>query len=102
VHKEIIVSGLKVTPEQLSAMSSAIARVSAEVRGEHQRLAGQLSPLFGAEWSGAAAAQFTTLYEQFDQHAKGLSDALGAIGVVLGRAGQTYAEAEQQIASSFR
>jgi WXG100 family type VII secretion target len=98
----MVMSGLKVTPEQLSAMGSAIARVSAEVRGEHQRLAGQLSPLFGAEWSGAAAAQFTTLYEQFDQHAKGLSDALDAIGVVLGRAGQTYAEAEQQIASSFR
>lgn len=95
-------SGLKVTPEQLSALSGAIARVSGEVRGEHQRLAAQLSPLFGAEWSGAAASQFTTLYEQFDQHAKGLSDALDAIGVMLGRAGHTYAEAEQQIAASFR
>jgi WXG100 family type VII secretion target len=95
-------SGLRVTPEQLSALSGAITRVSAEVRAEHQRLAAQLSPLFGAEWSGAAATQFTTLYEQFDQHAKGLSDALDAIGLVLGRAGQTYAEAEHQIASSFR
>ena len=47
-------------------------------------------------------SQFMTLYEQFDQHAKGLSDALDAIGVVLGRAGHTYAEAEQQIAASFR
>jgi WXG100 family type VII secretion target len=96
------VSGLKVTPEQLSGMSTAITRVSAEVRGEHQRLAGQLSPLFGAEWSGAAATQFTTLYQEFEQHARGLSDALDAIGVMLGRAGQTYAEAEQQIAASFR
>jgi WXG100 family type VII secretion target len=93
---------LKVTPEQLSGMSTAITRVSAEVRGEHQRLAGQLSPLFGAEWSGAAATQFTTLYQEFEQHARGLSDALDAIGVMLGRAGQTYAEAEQQIAASFR
>ena len=95
-------SGLRVTPEQLSALGSAIARVSTEVRAEHQGLTAQLSPLFGAEWSGAAASQFSTLYAQFDQHAKGMSDALDAIGLVLGRAGHTYAEAEQQIAASFR
>lgn len=95
-------SGLRVTPDQLSALSSAIARVSTEVRSEHQGLAAQLSPLFGAEWSGAAASQFSNLYTQFDQHAKGMSDALDAIGLVLGRAGHTYAEAEQQIAASFR
>jgi WXG100 family type VII secretion target len=95
-------SGLRVTPEQLSTLSGAVARASAEVRAEHQSLHGQLSPLFGAEWSGAAAAQFTTLYEQFDQHARGLSDALDGIGQLLSRAGSTYAEVEQQIAASFR
>ncbi|MCU1659614.1 MAG: hypothetical protein JWO57_4270 [Pseudonocardiales bacterium] len=94
--------GLKVTPDQLSALSGAVARMSTEIRGEHHRLRGQLSPLFGADWSGAAAAQFTALYEQFDQHAKGLSDALDGIGQLLGRAGATYAEVEQQIAASFR
>jgi 6 kDa early secretory antigenic target len=96
------VSGLKVTPGQLSALSGSVARVSAEVRGEHQHLKGQLAPLFGADWSGSAAAQFTGLYEQFDQHAKGMSDALDAIGQLLGRAGASYAEVEQQIAASFR
>lgn len=95
-------SGLKVTPGQLTTLSAVIARVSAEVRGEHQSLRGQLAPLFGAEWSGAAAAQFSALYEDFDQHARGLSDALDGIGQLLGRAGSTYAEAETAIASSFR
>jgi WXG100 family type VII secretion target len=95
-------SVLKVTPEQLTTLSSSVSRVSTEVRSEHQTLRGQLSPLFGAEWSGAAAAQFTALYEQFDQHARGLSDALDGIGLMLGRAGTSYAEIEQQIASSFR
>jgi WXG100 family type VII secretion target len=102
VAKEKSLSALKVTPDQLSAMSSAIGSVSAEVRGQHQRLTGQLRPLFGADWSGAASAQFSSLYEQFDQHARGMSDALDAIGAVLGRAAQTYAEAEQRIAASFR
>jgi WXG100 family type VII secretion target len=79
-----------------------VGRVSTEVRSQHQRLRGQLSPLFGAEWSGTAAAQFTTLYEQFDLHARGMSDALDGIGQLLARAGLTYAEVEQQIAASFR
>lgn len=95
-------TGLKVTPSQLCASGAAVARVSAETRGAHQGLKAQLAPLFGAEWSGAAAAQFTALYEQFDLHSRGLSDALDGIGRLLGRAGITYADAESAIAASFR
>ena len=76
--------GLKVTPDQLQTLSGSVSRTSADVRGSHQNLKGQLSPLFGADWSGQASAQFTTLYDQFDQHAKGLSDALDGIGQLLG------------------
>ena len=95
-------SGLKVTPEQLQSLAGSVGRTSADVRGSHQSLKGQLSPLFGADWSGTAAAQFTALYEQFDTHAKGLSDALDGIGQLMNRAGSTYAQVEAQIASSFR
>lgn len=95
-------SGLKVTPGQLETLGGTVARVSADVRGQHQTLRGQLSPLFGADWSGAAASQFTALYEQFDAHAKGMSDALDGIGQLLARAGANYAQAEAQIAASFR
>lgn len=94
--------GLKVTPDQLQSLSGNVARTSSEVRSAHQNLKGQLSPLFGAEWSGQAAAQFAALYEQFNQHAAGMSDALDGIGQLLGHAGQAYAQVEQQIASSFR
>jgi WXG100 family type VII secretion target len=95
-------SVLRVTPEQLSALSATVSRVSSTVRGEHQSLRTNLSPLFGSDWAGAAASQFTTLYEQFDQHARGMSDALDGIGRLLGRAGTSYAELEQSIAASFR
>lgn len=93
---------LRVIPAQLESLGAATHRSSAEVRATHQGLTSQLSPLFGADWSGAAAAQFTALYEQFEQHARGLSDALDGIAALLGRAGATYAEVEQQIAASFR
>jgi WXG100 family type VII secretion target len=95
-------TGLKVTPAQLQALGATTTRVSADVRGQHQQLRGQLTPLFGADWSGAAASQFTALYQQFDTHARGLSDALEGIGALLRHAGTAYADVEQQVASSFR
>jgi len=95
-------STLRVTPGQLEGLGGTTHRSCAEVRATHQRLHAQLSPLFGADWSGAAAAQFTALFENFDQHARGLCDALDGIAALLVRAGTTYAEVEQQIASSFR
>jgi WXG100 family type VII secretion target len=96
-----MMTGFRVTPTQLEALGAAVGRVAADVRGEHQSLRGQLSPLFGTDWAGAAAAQFTALYEQFDLHARGMSDALDGIGQLLRRAGLTYADVEQQVAASF-
>jgi WXG100 family type VII secretion target len=93
---------LRVTPSQLAALGGAVSQVSAQVRGEQQSLKARLEPLFGAEWAGTAASQFTALYEQFDQHARGMSDALDGIGQLLTRAGSAYADVEQQIAASFR
>jgi WXG100 family type VII secretion target len=95
-------SSLKVTPAQLEALGGTTHRVCGDVRGAHQNLKAQLTPLFGADWSGAAAAQFAGLYENFDRHAKGLCDALDGIGLLLVRAGASYAEVEQQIAATFR
>jgi WXG100 family type VII secretion target len=95
-------SSLRVTPGQLESLGATTHRVCGEVRAEHQQLKTQLAPLFGAEWVGAAAAQFGQLYENFDQHARGLCDALDGIGALLVRAGASYAEVEQQIAASFR
>jgi WXG100 family type VII secretion target len=95
-------SSLKVTPAQLEALGGTTHRVCGDVRGQHQQLKAQLAPLFGADWSGAAAAQFAALYDNFDQHARGLCDALDGIGALLVRAGTSYAEVEQQVAASFR
>lgn len=95
-------TGFKVTPDQLETLGATVSRVSTQVRGEHQSLRGQLGPLFGADWSGSAAAQFTTLYEQFDRNARGMSDALDGIGQLLNRAGVAYAGVEAEVTASFR
>jgi WXG100 family type VII secretion target len=93
---------LKVTPEQLTTMSGSVHRTAHDVSSAHSALKAQLSPLFGGDWSGTASAQFGGLYEKFDQHAKGLNEALAGIGILLHSAGANYASAEQQITASFR
>jgi WXG100 family type VII secretion target len=95
-------AGLRVSPSQLSALGGSCHRTATDVRGQHSGLKSQLSPLFGADWSGTAAAQFAGLYEQFNKNAEGLSAALEGIGGLLSQAGQSYAAVEQQITSSFR
>jgi WXG100 family type VII secretion target len=95
-------TGLKVSPQQLTALGGSCNRTASDVRGQHGALRSQLAPLFGADWSGTAAAQFTTLYEQFNKNAEGLTAALDGIGKLLAQAGSTYASVEQQITASFR
>lgn len=94
--------GLKVSPQQLTTLGATCSRTSTEVHGQHVSLKAQLAPLFGADWSGVAATQFATLYEQFNKSAEGVSVALDGIGRLLGQAGSSYATVEQQIMSSFR
>lgn len=95
-------SGLKVTPQQLSSLGGSCNRTATDVRGQHSGLRSQLTPLFGADWSGAAATQFAGLYEQFNKNAEGLAAALDGIGRLLTQAGTSYAAVEEQIAASFR
>jgi WXG100 family type VII secretion target len=100
--REITMSGFRVTPQQLTSLGGTCARTAADVRGQHSVLKGQLGPLFGTDWSGAAASQFTELYEQFNTNAMGMTEALDGIGRLLAQAGQSYASVEQQITSTFR
>ena len=95
-------SAFRVTPDQLEALGTTVGRVSGDVRAQHQHLRGQLGPLFGTDWAGSASAQFASLYDQFDVHARGMSDALDGIGQLLARAGVAYADVEAQITASFR
>jgi len=95
-------TGLRVSPQQLTALGGSCNRTATDVRGQHATLKSQLTPLFGADWSGTAAAQFAMLFEQFTKNAEGLSSALDGIGRLLAQAGSSYAAVEQQITASFR
>jgi WXG100 family type VII secretion target len=94
--------GIKVTPEQLMTMSGNVQRGSADIDSTLQSLKSQIMPLLGSDWAGQASAQFQALFDQWQQNARGLNEALAGISQLLGNASTSYAQAEQQIASTFR
>jgi WXG100 family type VII secretion target len=95
-------AGLTVAPEQLTALAGQVSKSAGEIQGMHQGLKTNLSPLMGMDWKGAASAQFTQLYNQFDKSAQSLNEALVGIGRLIDGAGRAYADAEHQIAGTFR
>ncbi len=95
-------AGIKVTPEQLQTLSGNVSRGSADIDATLASLRSQIAPLVGGDWAGQASAQFNALWEQWQTNARGLNEALQGIAALLGQAGASYAQAEQQIASSFR
>jgi WXG100 family type VII secretion target len=96
------ISGIRVTPEQLHAVSAGVVRGASDIDATLATLRGQVLPLLGGEWAGAAAAQFNTMFEQWQRAAGDLNRALQGISRLVDRAGATYAQAEQAIAASFR
>lgn len=94
-------TGIRVTPEQLVELATAVAQGSAQIDGTLGGMSRRLAPVAGGAWAGAAAGQFTTLWQEWQRSAASLNQALEGISHLLGQAGQAYAHAEQQIAGSF-
>jgi len=95
-------NGIKVTPEQLQALSAQVGRGSGEIDSQLRGLSGTVAPLVGGDWGGQASQRFSLLWEEWQSSARGLRHALDGISQLLGQAGTAYASAEQQIAATFR
>jgi WXG100 family type VII secretion target len=93
-------SGIRVTPEQLAALSARVNSGAGHIEGELTGLAGSLAPL-GSDWAGIAQQRFEVLWAEWQRSARSLHDALSGIAILLGQASAHYQEAEQAIASSF-
>jgi 6 kDa early secretory antigenic target len=93
-------SGIRVTPEQLAALSARVSSGAGHIEGELTGLASSLAPL-GSDWAGIAQQRFEVLWAEWQRSARTLHDALSGISLLLAQAGSHYAEAEQAIAGSF-
>ncbi|HEY0561508.1 MAG TPA: WXG100 family type VII secretion target [Frankiaceae bacterium] len=94
-------TNILVTPAQLQTLSGRTHASAAQIAGELASLRGALAPL-GSDWAGSAAVAFEALFEEWRRSADGLQQALDGIAQLLQSAGSSYAQAETQIANSFR
>ena len=93
-------SAFRVTPEQLTGLSTRVSGSAGSIASELSSLRSALAPLEG-EWQGQARERFRELYDQWDTGAHQLQQALDGIAALLQRAGASYEEAERAVASSF-
>ena len=93
-------TGIRVTPEQLAAMSGRVSAGAGHIESELTGLASALAPL-GSDWAGVAQQRFETLWAEWQRSARGLHDALTGISALLAQAGAHYEDAERAIAGSF-
>jgi len=91
---------IKVTPEQLSQVSSQLAAGASNVDGTLAQLASAVAPL-GSDWAGVAQARFQELWAQWQRSAKALNESLTGISQLTAQASASYAQTEQAVAQSF-
>jgi WXG100 family type VII secretion target len=92
--------GIKVTPQQLQALSGRVSGAAGQIDSELSSLKATLAPL-GTDWAGAAQSRFLALWNEWQTGAQKIQDALAGISMLLGQAGSAYADAEAQIAHTF-
>lgn len=97
----IDMSGLiRVTPEQLSSVSSQLNGGAANIESILSQLSAQVAPL-GSDWAGAGQEQFQAAWEQWKSSQRNLHQALQTIASLTSKAAASYAENDQSVGSSF-
>ena len=95
-------SAIKVTSEQLQAVSSQLGSGSEDVSQQLASMGAQVKSLVDADWNGAASDSFRDLWDQWHTGAAQVKEALDGISQMLGQASRTYQETEDQLAQQLR
>lgn len=95
-----VAGNIRVTPEQLQAVSGQLNGGAANIEQVNAQLRGQVAPL-GTDWAGVAQARFQELWAEWERSSQGIQHALQGISQLMGQASMNYADTEQAVASSF-
>lgn len=94
-------TGITVTSEDLHNLSGQVSQGSAQIQDQLNALRNQVTAVVGTSWQGAASGQFHQLYEEWQQGAAQVKQALDGISKLLSTAGQQYQQTEDAIKSSM-
>ncbi|HEV2952666.1 MAG TPA: WXG100 family type VII secretion target, partial [Candidatus Dormibacteraeota bacterium] len=76
---------IRVTPEQLQAVSGQLNAGAGNIDGALRQLGSSVEPL-GGDWAGVAQARFQELWGQWQRDALGLHDSLTEISRLMAQA----------------
>lgn len=93
-------SNISVSPEQLRGESTFVVGKADAARSDFEALNSRLQNLTSC-FTGAAQEAFANRYNEWNGHAKGLVEALDALGQFLNTAAQTLEETDQQLAQGL-
>jgi WXG100 family type VII secretion target len=91
---------IKVTSDQLASLAASLKGGNEQVQQQLASMRSQVAPV-AADWQGAAAGNFQQLWQEWDQGAKQIQEALDGIAMLLQKAAQTYDAAESSISRSM-
>jgi WXG100 family type VII secretion target len=91
---------IRVTPEQLSAVSGQLNSGAGSIESTLSQLASQVAPL-GSDWAGVGQARFLSLWQQWQTSSKQLHQALEGIAQLMQGASVAYESNDQQVGANF-
>lgn len=95
-------AAIQVTSEQLQSTSSELKSGSEEVAQQLNTMESKVKSVVDADWKGAASDSFREMWDQWQQGAAQVKEALDGISDMMAKAAQTYEETETQLANQMR
>ncbi len=92
---------IKVTSEQLDAVSRQLDTGRGDVAQQLATMAGRVKSL-DTDWQGSASSAFQEMWDKWHAGAKQVEEALSGISSLLARAATTYRETEEGLSSQMR
>ena len=93
---------IKVTSEQLDAVSRQLDSGREDVSQQLASMESQVKALVDADWQGAASSSFRDMWDQWHNGANQVKEALAGISRLLAQAADTYRETEDKLSSQMR
>lgn len=91
---------ISVSPEELEAEAAHVKTRASEALADFEALRGRLDNLTNV-FTGEAQVKFDGRYQEWHNHAKGLTESLESLGQFLDTAAKTLRDTDQQLAQGL-
>ncbi len=94
-------SQIRVTPEELEALSSKISQNGNVVSEQIGTATAGVQNLVNQGWAGAASTQFDALWREWEAGARQIQEAMMGMSTYLQKAASTYRDTDNQLAQGL-